>query len=250
MRSRRTMLASSLLLLAAFTSLNGCAAGYVAPGRAAQMSVFLDRDIEEAYKRQPASPMPASLAVVRVQESGYRSHTAQGYGRGAYSVVTVRDVEGDDAAQRIARLPDVAGVAAVNRLVLGQQLQSDRELRVAAASLGADMLLIYTFDTTYRVADNLRPLTVVSFGLMPTKVAHVTTTASALLMDVRTGHIYATAESTARQNPAANAWTSADAVDNSRQATEHEAFADLVTDFERIWPQIAAQRKQALAAGN
>lgn len=248
MRSHRTIIASFFLLLAA-VALNGCAAGYVAPGRAANMTVFLDPDIQEAYKRKPMSPMPASIAVVRVQESGYQSHTAQAYGRGSYSVITVRDVEGEDAAERIAQLPDVAGVAAVNRLVLGQSLKTDQELRVAAASLGADMLLIYTFDTTYRVADNMRPLTVISFGLMPTKVAHVSTTASALLMDVRTGHIYASAESTSRQNPPANAWTSEDAVDNSRQSTERKAFDKLVTDFERIWPRIATQRKQALAAG-
>jgi hypothetical protein len=41
------------------------------------------------------------------------------------------------------------GLAPLNRLVLPQQLQSDRELRVGAAKLHADMLLIYTLDTTF-----------------------------------------------------------------------------------------------------
>jgi len=235
------------LLLAGLSSVTGCASSYVVPGRAADMNVFLDPDLRQAYARQAASPLPARIAVVRVQEPGYRSHTADGYGQGRYSVVTVRDVEDDDGARRIGALPDVAGVVALNRLVLSSSLQTDRELRVAAARLGADMLLIYTFDTGYRVADGLRPLTVVSLGLFPTKVAHVTTTASALLMDVRTGYVYGSAETTSRRSPLANAWTSADAVDGSRRTTERDALGKLVTDFERIWPQIVAQRRQSLA---
>ena len=136
----------------------------------------------------------------------------------------------------------------LNCLVIGNaSLRSDVELRKAAATLGADMVLLYTFDTVFHVDDGMRPLTVVSLGLFPTKVATVTTTASSLLMDVRSGYIYATGETTSQRKPLANSWTSSDAVDASRQQNEREAFVKLVKDFERIWPQVVAERKIALA---
>lgn len=232
--------------LGAFAA-TGCAS-YVVPGRAADMTAFTDDDLKEAYNKQPASPIPARVAVVRVQESGYHCANCVTYGRGRYSIVTVRDVETEGGMKRIKALPDLAGVATLNRLVLSPQLNSAHDLRRAAASLQTDMLLIYTFDTSFWVEDGLRPLTVITLGLFPTKVAHVTATGSALLMDVRTGYIYAVAEVTQRAAPLANAWTSGDAVDKTRHEVEAGAFTKLVADFERIWPQVVKQRKDALAA--
>ena len=82
---------------------------------------------------KPLAAFPASIAVVRVQASGYQSQTAQGYGYGNYSVVTTRDVEKDDCMERLEKLPQVAGIAPIGRLLLTPHLQSDMELRQAAA---------------------------------------------------------------------------------------------------------------------
>ncbi len=225
---------------------SGCSS-YHTPGRAADLSVFGDYRVRDAYARKPVSPIPARIAVARVQESGYRSHSVSSYGRGAYSVITTRDVETDDDFKRIGKLSDVAGLAPLNRLLLNQQLDTDEDLRQAAASLQTDMLLIYTFDTAFSVEDAMRPLNVVTLGLFPTQNARVTTTASALLVDVRTGYIYATAEATSKNSALANAWTSEDAVDKSRRETERSAFVDLVAEFERVWPRVAAERRAALS---
>ncbi len=240
----------SLQLSAAFALfflLTGCAASYVVPGGAAEMAMFVDDPYRPAHQRKPESPLPARLATVRVQASGYVSRHARGQGSGNYSIVTVREVEKDEDFKNILALPQIAGITPLNRLMIGNsQLKSDVEIRRAAAALGADMVLLYTFDTNFHVDDGMRPLSVVTLGLFPTKVATVTTTASSLLIDVRSGYIYATGEATAQRKPLANAWTDDDAVDVSRQQTEREAFVNLVKDFERLWPQVVRERQVSM----
>src|SRR5205807_1721864 len=112
------------------------------------------------------------------------SGSAQTYGRGAYTVVTTRDVEsndGKDQMEPLEKLPMMTGIAPINRLLLPEELKSDLELRQAAATLHADMLLIYTLDTNFKVEDAIAPLTVVTLGLSPNQQARVVTTASAVL---------------------------------------------------------------------
>ncbi len=227
------------------TGIAGCSS-YAVPGGAADLSLFADGETRPAFQRRPESPLPARIATIRVQDSGYASHGVRANGSGSYSIVTVREVEKDDDFKRIAALPEIAGIVPLNRLIIGKSnLRTDVELRKAAATLGADMILLYTFDTGFHVDDGMRPLSVVTLGLFPTKVATVTTTASSLLMDVRSGYIYATGETTSQRKPLANSWTSSDAVDASRQQNEREAFVKLVRDFERIWPQVVQERRQA-----
>lgn len=228
----------------------GCGARYITPGRGADMSLFgpddvrlrelTDRTVQTALDRQPTARFPVTLAVVRVQGAGYRSRTTCGYGAGDYSVVTTRDVEEDEDFQAIENLGRVAGVATINRLLLPSRLHDDRELRAAAAAVHAEMLLLYTFDTTFDTEDGMRPLTVLTLGLFPTKNVRVNTTASALLMDTRTGYIYGVAEASAKRTQLANVWTSQDAADQSRRKTEREAFLQLVREFEGGWAQVVA----------
>jgi hypothetical protein len=242
-RSDLTALAGIVLIL-----LSGCGARYATPSRGADMSLFgaeeaqlqrlTDRKVQVALDRKPTARFPVTLAVVRVQEPGYRSRTARGYGSGEYSVVTTRDIEEDKDFQTIERLDRIRGVATVNRLLLPAQLTDDRELRAAAAAVHAGMLLLYTLDTTFTTEDTMRPLTMFTLGLFPTKTVHVTTTASALLLDTRTGYVYGLAEASARRTQLANAWTSGDAVDQSRRKTEREAFGRLVGEFGRAWAQV------------
>ena len=217
----------------------GCSIAYRTPGGGANLKLFADRDIREIFQRQPSAPRPVHLATARVQEPRYRSYSSRGVGRGRYSVVTVRDVEQEQDFKRIANLPEVAQVVPLNRLLLSDQLESDRELRQAAAALHADMILVYTFDTDFFIDDALRPLTVVTLGLSPNKQVRVSTTASAILMDVRTGYVYGACESTARRKQLASTWTSRDAVDRSRRKTERQAFEDLLDQFEKLWKGVA-----------
>ncbi len=236
-RNRATML-TIVLALCAFT---GCAK-YVTPGAAAGLSGLADADVRELLERQPAASFPARLVSVRVQAPGYRSLTNQGYGGGRYTVITTRDVEQEAHFERIGRLPMVAGVGPLNRLLLPQTLESFRELRLAGASLRADMLLVYTFDTSFHVQGSvLPPLTAISLGMLPLHEAVVTTTVSAVVYDVRTAFIYGLAEATARESQMTSLWTSRSAVDDARLRTEAQAFERLMTEFDKAWVAIIAE---------
>lgn len=227
--------------------LAGCAS-YVTPAGGVSMQSLMkaDSDIRERMLREPAAQFPARIAVAQVQESGYRSYREEGYGSGKFSIVTGRELEQADALQRLERLPMVAGVAPLNRLIVSPNLESDRDLRLAAASLKADMLLAYTFDTRYRVnGRDIGPLGVITLGFLPVNEAIVNSTASAALFDVRTGFVYGLAEATARESRAANAWNSAEAADDARVVAERRAFDLLVTNLEGTWKKVVEEHTGA-----
>jgi hypothetical protein len=229
----------TLLILTMPLSLVGCMA-YRTPGGGADMKLFADRDIQEILDRKPSAPLPANLAVARVQQSGYHSHTNDGFGHGDFSLVTVRDVERQEDFDRIAALPQIHAIAPLNRLLVGERLYSDEPLRQAAASLHTDVLLLYTLDTKFYVNDYLKPLSVFTLGLSPNQMAFVTTTASAVLLDVRTGYVYGACETTSRKKSLASAWTSDDAIDQTRLKTERESFEDLLGEFEGLWKGVVS----------
>jgi hypothetical protein len=230
-------------LVALLTALGGgCAASYATPGAAADLQALgvsrdalTDGSIVQSLGKQPLAQFPTGIAVARVQAPGYYSDTARTWGRGAYCVVTSRDVEQPEQVGRLAKLKGVSGIAPVSRLLLPPDLKSDVELRQAAATLRADMLLVYTLDTTFRVQDKLKPLSVVTLGLSPNQQAQVVCTASAVLMDTRNGYIYGVAEASERGTQLASAWTSSSAVDDARRRTETGAFEKLVDELERTW---------------
>lgn len=238
--------ASGWAAMAALVLLGAGCAQYATPRRAADMQLFgvaspeqreqlTDRKIKEVLARQPLAGFPAGIAVARVQEPGYKTHHTAAFGTGQYSVVLTRDVEQDEDLDRLARMPMVVGLAPINRLLLPSELHDDRELRQAAASLHADVLLIYTFDTSIYIGHNTSPVDVVTLGFLPHKQARVTTTASAALLDTRNGYLYGVAEASASHDQPANTWTTEDAVDQSRRRTEAEAFNKLVGELEKTW---------------
>jgi hypothetical protein len=217
--------------------LSACAT-YQTPGAGINVSnlASADADIAEIMQREPASPFPARVAVARVQMTGYYSRSNQCYGTGRFCVVTTRDVEDEQDFERLARLPMISGVAAMSRILLPAQLNSIRDLRVAAATLKADMLLIYSLDTRFNVqSKEIGPFALISLGFLPNKQAQVTTTASAVLFDVRTGFVYGIAEATSREQQRATAWSSQNAIDNARLKSEATSFQELLGEFEKLW---------------
>jgi hypothetical protein len=215
----------------------GCAT-YTTPGAGVSIPNLsqTDADIKAVLKVEPAAPFPARLAVARVQASGYASQSNRCYGAGRYCVVTTRDIEPDASFEKLATLPQIAGLALVNRLLLPERLESTKDLRLAAATLKTDMLLIYSLDTGLNVeSTDIGPLAVISLGYLPNKKAKVTSTASAAIFDVRTGFLYGVAEATATEHQRATIWSSASAVDKARQRAEAEAFGKLVGEIGRLW---------------
>ena len=240
------MALNSIILMVVAT---GCASSYATPGRGAPMQLFAgekdalsDASVVKAISRRPLATLPAAIAIVRVQAPGYTSATSDGWGRGAYSVVTQRDIEGEDRtlAELRSGMPMLKGIVAVSRLLLPEELHSDLELRQAAASLHADMVLIYTLDTSFHVEDVAAPLSVVTLGLSPNQFAHVNCTASAVLIDTRNGYVYGTAEATEQQDQLASAWTSGSAVDQTRRRVEAKAFKKSAGELGQTWTDLAA----------
>jgi len=238
---------------------SGCGQ-YRAPGAAADFRALgiseqtqRERTTPSIARRldvQPAADFPATVAVVRVQAAGYRSYSTRSYGDGAFSVVTTRDVETQEDFDRIRNLPMIDELAMLNRIVIPSSLQSNDDLRRAAATVHADLLLMYTFDTQFEVESHIKPLGVFTLGLFPDEQARVTATVSAALMDTRTGYVYGLVESTEKTSQLANAWTSESAVDQSRRRVERAAFANLVDQFASLWPAIvqryAPERRPAM----
>lgn len=248
MSPRRFAAAATLLLCAALTAVQTGCTSYRTPGRAAdfralgisqaQADQATDAQIAARLNRKPTAGFPTAIAALRVQGENYSSYTATGYGSGNYTVVTVRDVETDDQFARLAKMPMVRGIAPVNRFALPHSINTELDLRTAAANVQADMLLLYTFDTTFGSESHVPPLGVITLGLFPEREARVTSTASAAFIDTRTGYVYGLAEATASTGQLTNAWTDQVAIDQSRRRAESDAFEKLVADIEKTWPQI------------
>lgn len=252
-RALGVLLAAALATLA-FTG--GCAS-YVTPGAKAdfralgitpeQAEAMTDTSIAARLSRRPAASFPAAIASVRVQAADYRSYSYDRAGGGSTGtgelchIVTVREVETAEQFERLSKMPMVAGVAPVNRLMAPTRVGSEKDLRMMAAGVQADMLLIYTLDTTFGSETVVPVLGTITLGLFPAKEARVTSTASAALVDTRTGYIYALAEGTAKTEQLANAWTTGEAVDQSRRRAEAEAFDKLVGELETAWKGVVAR---------
>ena len=243
----RLLKLTTFIALAAW--LGGCATHYQTPAGGVSLAEISDTEIKDYYQRQPATAFPANIAIVRVQDSGYETRTASGYGYGRFTTVTTRDVEDEADIETIGRLPLVAGVAPVGRMLLPSNASSIKDLRVPAAKLKADLLLVYSIDTTFAVeGKSYGPLSLISLGLIPNKRAHVTATVSGVLVDVRTGYIYGTTEATAREDQRATIWSTEQAIDTSRVKAEGDAFEEFVVGFGDLWKSVvdvhAATRPQ------
>jgi hypothetical protein len=236
----------------------GACASYVAPGRAADFRAMgiteeeaksmTDSTIESRLARKPAAGFPTSIAVARLQDHDYSSFTTRGYGSGRYTLVTTRDVEKEEHFKRLSSLPMVRGIAPLNRLVVPQNLDTEKDLRLAASEVQADMVLIYTFDTKFLSDKSLPIIGTITLGIFPNHVESVASTASAALLDTRTGYIYGLSEASATKGRVTNYWNTDVAIDSARRDAEEQAFDKLVGEVETMWKQVASTYGPAKAA--
>ena len=237
------------ILFALAILLTGCAHNYVTPsGRPVNLSAITSHSMQESFAAKPAAGFPAGIAAVRVQSSLYRDFYTDReggvYGRGHYSVIFAKEVEDDSDFERIGKLPQVGGVITLSSLLLPQNLESDRELREAAARLKADMVLLYTFDTSFHNNDSSVALDMISLGFFPDRKVSVHVMASALVMDTRTGFIYAALEANEKRQLTSNIWESSESADRARLDAEKAAFKSLIGEFEKSWPRIIERAHQ------
>lgn len=231
---------SSALAAWVLLGMSGCAS-YTTPGGPVDLAGIQSEDILELMSREAAAIFPASVAFARAQSPGYQSLTAETYGDGRYVVVTNRELMSDMRIEQIAQWDAVRGVTPLSRLLIPSHLSDIDDLRAASAKLKADVLIVFTLDTSFRVdGKSIGPLSVISLGLMRDRETVVNTTASAVFVDVRTGFVYGVAEATASETQTTNAWNSKNAADQGRLITEREAFDELVRELERTWTGIIA----------
>jgi hypothetical protein len=235
-------------VVSVFALLAGCSTTYIPPSGRADLKGISSPTMRESFATRPAAQFPAGIAAVRVQAPKYRSYYTEQeggvYGDGRYSVITVREVEDDADFERLSKLPDVDGFITISRLLLPQTFQSFQELREVAAKLNADMLLVYTFDTSFHDNDASKALDVITLGLASTSRVFVRVAASALLIDTRTGFIHAALEANEKREVTANAWESRKAADRARQDAERTAFKALIGEFEKNWSRIVERGKK------
>ena len=229
------------LALAALLFSCGCST-YVTPGHRADLAAIAAPDLKPSFEAQPAAAFPAGIAAVRIQAPDYSNYyidTHGGkHGKGRYTVITTREVETDAQFDRLSKLPNVGGLIGLSTLLLPDELTSEKDLRVAAARLKADMLLLYTFQTSYYTQDPAKALTVLSLGISPNQKVNISVNLSALVIDVRTGFIYGALESNEQRSRITNVWRNRDAADAARREAEKAAFGKLVGEFENFWPKV------------
>lgn len=234
-------------LTLAVLSLVGCTT-YIPPGAKADLQAFASPNIQEGFAAKPTSPFPASIAAVRVQGPSYSNYYVRRngglYGSGRYSVITTREVEEQAQFDRVTSLPRVSGLVALNRMLLPARLEGDREIREAASRLQADLVFLYTFDTTFFETDAAKPLSVITLGLSPTRKITALTTVSALLLDTRTGYIYSAYEVTEREATLSTSWGSRDTADETRRQAERRAFGKLVDELVTSWPKLLQRHEK------
>ncbi len=228
-------------LLVSCVIFSGCNEGYVTPQHGTNLTnlttpdaepVKIPTSIQQAWQTAPACDLPVNLAIVRIQS---------GYNVNQFHVVNTRDIEQQEDMERIRNLPEINQVLPLSQLLVSGEHNSDQSLRRAAASSRADMLLIYTIDSKYDESDWSSAVSIATLGLAPTVKVKVTTTVSAVLMDVRTGFVYGAIEATEQRAQKAAFVTRQNAWDQCSAITVQKAFQGLITRFESFWPEIVKE---------
>jgi hypothetical protein len=142
------------LCLTGIAFLGGCG-GYATPspdggaGFSAtknQRSAQTDWGVQDTLRSAPLAELPTAIAVVRVESSSSCSPHA-GPESATFRVITTRDVEKPELLAKLDKLPMAKGIAPLTSIMLPEN-PSETDLRRAAATLHADMLLIYTLQTS------------------------------------------------------------------------------------------------------
>lgn len=230
---------SVLLLTTGLALLCAACAHYRTPGGAVQWDALHGTDAD-AIPRQPSPHFPSNLSVVRLQASEYQSATVGSYGKGRYSLVTSGELLSETQLQAIAQWPAVASVGRLDLQLLPRKLESLDDLRLSAAKLQSDILLMYTVETTFRIGgQDYGPDRKLRLGGAPGEGDAVTSVARAVFTDVRTGYTYGEARGIVSRGLDAAAVADARSVDAARLAAERDAFTQLVGEAKARWGEIA-----------
>ena len=231
----------STLFLIVFL-LNSCATKYTTPGSEVKISALADEDIAKVLTNKPSAEFPVKIAVARIQAPNYSNflyNRRQEVPNGNFSMILTREPNEENTIKELAKLKGIKQISPFNRLLLPYNYQTIKDLRLAAAKMKAQMLLVYTFDTEFSVdAKNYGPQNVFALGYLKNKELKVRTTSSVALFDVQTEYLYGLAEATAEKTKKSNIWKENQEVDNLRIESEKESFENLSKEIEKMWKEV------------
>ncbi len=210
----------------------GCAS-YVTPGGPARFAEI--RGDADSQLRQPSPDFPANLGAVRVQASQYESASSRSLGKGAFSVVNTQELLTDDRLQAMSKWSSVESASTLDRALMPTRFESVDDLRLAAAKLQVDVLLVYTLDTQFQAGDQ-RYAPGAKFSAGKGDDASVSSAAAMEFVDVRTGYVYGSVEASAQASLAEAKGEKG--VDTQRLAAERQAFDALLVQAEQAWAGI------------
>lgn len=245
--TRNSILALAFIGLAAVVP--ACSEGYTRPAGGADLrafgleppaAAFDDADAPLRAHPQPQADFPATIAVVRLQNADYHWHGSS-KAAGAYTIVTTRDVETDEKFKDFASHPMIRSIVPMNHLVLPSRISHASDLCEAARRIGADMVLVFTLDSDDDIVHHVPELSVATLGLLPEGEAVARCTASAIVLDARSGFVYAVSEGSDEQKRLASAWGGSSARDKARRKAEQKAFHNLLSDLERRWLEVVRE---------
>jgi hypothetical protein len=235
---RHRLTAHRILLLASFllASLGGCSTHWITPGAGSDLARLGTANLAVAFGRKPTALFPSFMTVVRIQAPGYG-------GAGGSRRFVVLEPEDDDVA-RDEDLRTMAGweeIGRVERMHAGGLSEDIDSLDALRATLDddTDLLFVHSMDTRLdRLDDHEDALPAgapFSFGPLSAAELEIAATASALIVDVRTGFVYGFSRFTSRRASSTRSWKNVEALEAARREIEREAFEGVLRASRRKW---------------
>jgi len=200
-------------------------------------NLFPQRDIRTSGPI-PAPQFPITIAYCQVQSRYLGQHC------GSSSVVSPAEHATADALATLTKLPGVRAAVPITPLIASGG-GGEEQIRAAAASLGAEVTLLYTFSSTESKDDIAPPIGFLSLGLIPTQTATSEALCSAILVDTRSGHPYASFSATYDARQLASGWTIDSARDDALHRSLRLSFENLTSQVAQQWPGL----QQTIARG-
>lgn len=226
-------------------AMTGCQT-YLAPGAPADLRAmgFVQGggsdagSINNALVPKQRATVSTLMALARVQAAGFSTYTGGSTTKGPVSLVTQIDSEDPADVAKLSKLYGVRGTLGLNKLVLPDSVANEADLRKAAAETGADVLVVYTIDTQFFVPQRVEYGQAVKLPLITDPAANVQSTASGILVDVRSGRIMGQAQGTGRAFVNAGSADGGNVIDRSRRNAERAAFKAMTDEVAQRWTLI------------
>ena len=220
--------------------------GSISKGRSDKVDDKVGTYILGSRKNKPISSeelFPVNIAVSRVSYNNA--------GKSDFRVITTRDLEQQEHYEMLGKMVGVDSIAPINYMMVPEGCSNVTDLCKAAEVLNADMLMVYTLETSNKTKTyDIGPLAAVTLGFTPNRMEYVTSTASAILLDVRTGFVYATFEGSWSNKHNASIWSEYEIRTNLSIDTQQKAFDVLINTIVKAWPEVVSKNKYRVVSSD